>query len=533
MRDNSNSDLRRKVLIGEISGERLVTMEKEEMASNKIQMQVQKIKEKARVKGENRVKRRIGLIKLVFELEFDQNIEQENKSYVFYDDHAACLEFLFNHIPKNERLSVAASRLRGEAKSWLEREEEKRWFHNRPAITTWDELQNIMDKRKFLSSSSSQLKLSKTMSDSEGKTNPLAVNISLLQVEAMVSEVMRRLCVDSTKLRIMLHTKLEPHNQPQESQLHAIISGQEELVKKKKEMVPESTNQCLKPEKETQVHSHIPKNERLSVAASRLRGEAKSWLEREEEKRWFHNRPAITTWDELQNIMDKRYIPKDFPAAIKEQYGWRPTPRKFLSSSSSQLKLSKTMSDSEGKTNPLAVNISLLQVEAMVSEVMRRLCVDSTKLRIMLHTKLEPHNQPQESQLHAIISGQEELVKKKKEMVPESTNQCLKPEKETQVVCVHVPDQPNGKEEVLEDSSVVELALILVDQGENTKTLTSEILIKPMSCIQLSLVEHLRVVKGLQQVVFEPGGIWCEFGREENYWFGCWTYWASRIDIWA
>ncbi|KAF3518400.1 hypothetical protein DY000_02063212 [Brassica cretica] len=56
MRDSSNSDLRRKVLIGEISGERLLTMEKEEMASNKIQMQVQKIEEKARVKEENRVK---------------------------------------------------------------------------------------------------------------------------------------------------------------------------------------------------------------------------------------------------------------------------------------------------------------------------------------------------------------------------------------------------------------------------------------------------------------------------------------------
>ncbi|KAF2595043.1 hypothetical protein F2Q70_00045045 [Brassica cretica] len=168
------------------------------------------------------------------------------------------------------------------------------------------------------------------------------------------------------------------------------------------------------------------------------------------------------------------------------------------------------MSDLEGKANPPAVNISLLQVEAMVSEVMRKLCVDSTKLRIMLHTKLEPHNQRQESQLHVIISVHEELVEKKEEMVPESTNQCLKPEKETQVVCVHVPDQPKGKEEVLEDSSTAaELALILVDQGENTKTLTSEILIKPMSCIQLSLVEHLRVVKGLQQVVFEPGGIWC------------------------
>ncbi|KAF3526656.1 hypothetical protein F2Q69_00050945 [Brassica cretica] len=59
MRDNSNSDLRRKVLIGEISGERLLTMEKEEMASNKIQMQVQKIEEKSRVKEENRVKKKL------------------------------------------------------------------------------------------------------------------------------------------------------------------------------------------------------------------------------------------------------------------------------------------------------------------------------------------------------------------------------------------------------------------------------------------------------------------------------------------
>ncbi|CAN7087081.1 unnamed protein product [Brassica oleracea var. botrytis] len=56
MGDSSNPDLRRKVLIGEISGERLVTMEKEEMASHKIQLQVQNIKEKARAREENRVK---------------------------------------------------------------------------------------------------------------------------------------------------------------------------------------------------------------------------------------------------------------------------------------------------------------------------------------------------------------------------------------------------------------------------------------------------------------------------------------------
>ncbi|CAH8360594.1 unnamed protein product [Eruca vesicaria subsp. sativa] len=56
MGDSRNPDLRRKVLLGEISGERLVSMEKEEMASNKIQMEVQNIKEKVRVRDENRVK---------------------------------------------------------------------------------------------------------------------------------------------------------------------------------------------------------------------------------------------------------------------------------------------------------------------------------------------------------------------------------------------------------------------------------------------------------------------------------------------
>ncbi|CAG7905843.1 unnamed protein product [Brassica rapa] len=100
-------------------------------------------------------------------------------------------------------------------------------------------------------------------------------------------------------------------------------------------------------------HNHIPKNERLSLVASRLGGEARRWWEREEEKRWFHNRPAITTWEKLQNIMDKRYIPKDFPEAVKKQYGRRPT-RKKVPSSASQLKLSKAISDSEGKANPPA-----------------------------------------------------------------------------------------------------------------------------------------------------------------------------------
>uniref|UniRef100_A0A1J3EHZ7 Transcription elongation factor A protein 2 n=1 Tax=Noccaea caerulescens TaxID=107243 RepID=A0A1J3EHZ7_NOCCA len=56
MGDTNNPDLRRKVLTGEISGERLVTMEREEMGSDKVQKEVQEIKEKARFKEDNRLK---------------------------------------------------------------------------------------------------------------------------------------------------------------------------------------------------------------------------------------------------------------------------------------------------------------------------------------------------------------------------------------------------------------------------------------------------------------------------------------------
>ncbi|EFH58128.1 hypothetical protein ARALYDRAFT_483368 [Arabidopsis lyrata subsp. lyrata] len=56
MFESNNPDLRRKVLIGEINGERLVTMERQEMGSEKIQKEVQRIKENARFKEESRMK---------------------------------------------------------------------------------------------------------------------------------------------------------------------------------------------------------------------------------------------------------------------------------------------------------------------------------------------------------------------------------------------------------------------------------------------------------------------------------------------
>ncbi|KAF2595161.1 hypothetical protein F2Q70_00044031 [Brassica cretica] len=78
---------------------------------------------------------------------------------------------------------------------------------------------------------------------------------------------------------------------------------------------------------------------------------------------------------------------------------------------------------------------------------------------------------------------------------------------ETPVICMHVPDQKKQEEKVLGESSItLELAHVLIDQGESFQSLNCGLLTKIILYFQSCLVEHLRVVKGLQQVVFEPGG---------------------------
>lgn len=90
-------------------------------------------------------------------------------------------------------------------------------------------------------------------------------------------------------------------------------------------------------------------------------------------------------------------------------------------------------------------------------------------------------------------------------------------EGETQVLCVHVPDQSKRKEEVLEDSSTAaELVYTLVDQGESVKTLTCESFIRPLSYFHFNFVDYFWAVGGLQQIIFEPGGILCVFERSHN-----------------
>lgn len=90
-------------------------------------------------------------------------------------------------------------------------------------------------------------------------------------------------------------------------------------------------------------------------------------------------------------------------------------------------------------------------------------------------------------------------------------------EGETQELCLHVPDQTNQEEKVLGESSTTsELAHALIDQGESFQSLSSGLLTWYTLDFQTSLVEYLRDVKGLQQVVFEPGGSFSVSIRSNN-----------------
>ncbi|KAG5375799.1 hypothetical protein IGI04_040395 [Brassica rapa subsp. trilocularis] len=118
--------------------------------------------------------------------------------------------------------------------------------------------------------------------------------------------------------------------------------------------------------------------------------------------------------------------------------------------------------------------------------------------------------QEEEKLQASILASPIKQIEESHKTEPEPTTLCLKLEEEAEVAeaeCGHVPDQIKQEEKVPGGSSkALELVLPTVEQGDNFKSLACELLIRPLVCLQLSLVEHLRVVKGLQQVVFEPGG---------------------------
>ncbi|KAG5374171.1 hypothetical protein IGI04_042503, partial [Brassica rapa subsp. trilocularis] len=226
---------------------------------------------------------------------------------------------------------------------------------------------------------------------------------------------------------------------------------------------------------------YYTEKKKVCLAVNGLCGSAFSWWQRVSQTRRFEKKPQIISWVEMKTLMKKRFV--------------------------SQWKLSKLKPEA-------ATKITILDQPAYWSELPlkpaeRRSVVPVLSLK-----------QEEEKQQASILASPIKQIEESHKNEPEPTTLCLKLEEEAEVAeaeCGHVPDQIKQEEKVPGGSSkALELVLPTVEQGDNFKSLACELLIRPLVCLQLSLVEHLRVVKGLQQVVFEPGGSLCVVRRNKQ-----------------
>ncbi|KAG5384542.1 hypothetical protein IGI04_036012 [Brassica rapa subsp. trilocularis] len=226
---------------------------------------------------------------------------------------------------------------------------------------------------------------------------------------------------------------------------------------------------------------YYTEKKKVCLAVNGLCGSAFSWWQRVSQTRRFEKKPQIISWVEMKTLMKKRFV--------------------------SQWKLSKLKPEA-------ATKLTILDQPAYWSELPlkpaeRRSVVPVLSLK-----------QEEEKQQASILASPIQQIEESHKTEPEPTTLCLKLEEEAEVAeaeCGHVPDQIKQEEKVPGGSSkALELVLPTVEQGDNFKSLACELLIRPLVCLQLSLVEHLRVVKGLQQVVFEPGGSLCVVRRNKQ-----------------
>ncbi|WZZ60356.1 hypothetical protein YC2023_060463 [Brassica napus] len=216
---------------------------------------------------------------------------------------------------------------------------------------------------------------------------------------------------------------------------------------------------------------YYTEKKKVCLAVNGLCGSAFSWWQRVSQARRFEKKPQIISWVEMKTLMKKRFV--------------------------SQWKLPKLKSEAATKLTTLDQPAYWSELPLKPAE--RRSVVPVLSLK-----------QEEEKLQASILASPIKQIEESHKTEPEPTTLCLKLEEEAEVAeaeCGHVPDQIKQEEKVPGGSSkALELVLPTVEQGDNFKSLACELLTRPLVCLQLSLVEHLRVVKGLQQVVFEPGG---------------------------
>ena len=226
---------------------------------------------------------------------------------------------------------------------------------------------------------------------------------------------------------------------------------------------------------------YYTEKKKVCLAVNGLCGSAFSWWQRVSQTRRFDKKPQIISWVEMKTLMKKRFV--------------------------SQWKLPKLKPEAATKLTTLDQPAYWSELPLKPAE--RRSVVPVLSLK-----------QEEEKLQASILASPIKQIEESHKTELEPTTLGLKLEEEAEVAeaeCGHVPDQIKQEEKVPGGSSkALELVLPTVEQGDNFKSLACELLIRPLVCLQLSLVEHLRVVKGLQQVVFEPGGSFSVSIRSNN-----------------
>ncbi|XP_009119370.2 uncharacterized protein LOC103844318 [Brassica rapa] len=199
---------------------------------------------------------------------------------------------------------------------------------------------------------------------------------------------------------------------------------------------------------------YYTEKKKVCLAVNGLCGSAFSWWQRVSQTRRFEKKPQIISWVEMKTLMKKRFV--------------------------SQWKLPKLKPEA-------ATKLTTLDQSAYWSELPLK---PAERISVVPVLSLK---QEEEKLQASILASPRKQIEESHKTEPEPTTLCLKLEEEAEVAeaeCGHVPDQIKQEEKV---------------PGGSSKALEL-----------LSLVEHLRVVKGLQQVVFEPGGSLCVVRRNKQ-----------------
>ncbi|KAG5398048.1 hypothetical protein IGI04_019862 [Brassica rapa subsp. trilocularis] len=270
------------------------------------------------------------------------------------------------------------------------------------------------------------------------------------------------------------------------------------------------------------------------LASTGLCGYALDWWYQTANTRRQYGEQQISSWYEMKAVMKKRFVAK--------RYGQTDLERKHSQSGSAKGHIRTPKDEPKtyyGGEAPRKLQLHQAYLEELQNPQLKqdlRNMIDQSLTDVMEKPQQTSAPRPA-SRDYELCCYQKEPVEKKEETAEkqgvreqafesEPTTLCeadnldnhLKQEDRTSVICGHVPGQNQSEEGVLNGSPKAhELAVTtVVKGGDIIESFSCDLLTTPPEWINIRLVEYLRDVKGLQQVVFEPGGSFSVSIRSNN-----------------